>query len=100
MLREEFSRNIFTKAVAALAYPILKRFKSRVDPSQHNGATLLGLRGIVVKSHGGTDVTGFANAIERAYEEARHNLIAELTERVAALSAATPAAAPVAVSDS
>ncbi len=86
MLREEFSRNVFTKIVAAFAYPVLKRFKARVDPSQHNGATLLGLRGIVVKSHGGTDVAGFANAIERAYEEARHDLIAELTERVAVLN--------------
>ncbi len=86
MLREEFSRNLFAKISAALAYPVLKRFKARMDPSQHNGATLLGLRGIVVKSHGGADVVGFATAIERAYEEARHDLIAELTERVAALN--------------
>jgi phosphate acyltransferase len=94
MLREEFSRNIFTKVVAAFAYPVLKRFKARVDPSQHNGATLLGLRGIVVKSHGGTDVVGFANAIERAYEEARHDLIAELTQRVGVLNVASVINAP------
>jgi phosphate acyltransferase len=90
MLREEFSRNLFAKISAAFAYRVLKRFKARMDPSQHNGATLLGLRGIVVKSHGGADAAGFAAAIERAYEEARHDLIAELTERVAALNA-TPA---------
>ena len=86
MLREEFSRNVFAKLSAALAYPVLRRFKARMDPSQHNGATLLGLRGIVVKSHGDADVVGFATAIERAYEEARHDLIAELTLRVAALN--------------
>ena len=86
MLREEFSRGPLTKMSAAIAYPVLKRFKARMDPAQHNGATLLGLRGIVVKSHGGADVAGFATAIERAYEEARHDLIAELTERVAALN--------------
>ena len=86
ILREEFSRDLASKASAALAYPVLKRFKARMDPSQHNGATLLGLRGIVVKSHGGADEMGFATAIERAYEEARHDLIAELTERVAALN--------------
>ena len=89
MLREEFSRSGLAKMSAAVAYPVLKRFKARMDPSQHNGATLLGLRGIVVKSHGGADVAGFATAIERAYEEARHDLIAELTVRVTALNAAT-----------
>ena len=100
MLREEFSRNFFSRLVGAFAYPVLKRFKARVDPSQHNGATLLGLRGIVVKSHGGTDEVGFANAIERAYEEVRHNLIAQLTERVAVLSAPASAVTPAAVADS
>ena len=93
MLREEFARTPLTKAVAALAYPILKRFKARIDPSQHNGATLLGLCGIVIKSHGGTDAFGFSNAIERAYNEIRHDLIAELTERVAAMNTTAPAAA-------
>lgn len=92
ILREEFSRGPVAKMSGAVAYSVLKRFKARMDPSQHNGATLLGLRGIVVKSHGGADVAGFATAIERAYEEARHDLIAELTERVAALNINTPPA--------
>lgn len=95
MLREEFSRGLTSKLSAAVAYPVLKRFKARMDPSQHNGATLLGLRGIVVKSHGGADVIGFANALERAYEEARHDLIAELTERVAALNISSPGAGAI-----
>lgn len=82
MLREELTRTWWTKAIAAVAMPVLKRFKSRVDPSRYNGATLLGLRGIVVKSHGGADVLGFRTAIERAYIEAQHDLIADLTAHV------------------
>ncbi|MGL4233385.1 MAG: phosphate acyltransferase PlsX [Casimicrobium sp.] len=86
MLREELTRDWSSKLIAAIAMPVLKRFKKRVDPSRYNGATLLGLRGIVVKSHGGADALGFKTAIERAYTEAKHNLIAELAERVAVLN--------------
>lgn len=86
MLREELTRDWASKLIAAIAMPVLKRFKKRVDPSRYNGATLLGLRGIVVKSHGGADVLGFKTAIERAYTEASHKLIAELSERVELLN--------------
>jgi phosphate acyltransferase len=86
MLREELVASWWTKLIAFIATPILKRFKQRVDPARYNGATLLGLRGIVVKSHGGTNVLGFQMAIERAYIEAKHNLIGELTERVQAFT--------------
>jgi phosphate acyltransferase len=86
MLREELTATWWTKLLALIAMPVLKRFKNRVDPSRYNGATLLGLRGIVVKSHGGADAMGFQMAIERAYVEAKHDLIAELTERVRVLS--------------
>jgi phosphate acyltransferase len=82
MLREELTANWWTKLLALIAMPVLKRFKKRVDPARYNGATLLGLRGIVVKSHGGTNALGFQMAIERAYIEAKHNLVGELTERV------------------
>ncbi len=88
MLREELKRTWWTKLLALIAMPVLQRFKKRVDPSRYNGATLLGLRGIVVKSHGGADVLGFQTAIERAYAEAKHDLIAELTQRVAAMNTA------------
>jgi hypothetical protein len=54
-LRQEFRRNLFTKLAAVLAMPVLNRFKKRVDHRQYNGATLLGLKGIVVKSHGSAD---------------------------------------------
>lgn len=70
-LRQEFGRNLFTKLVALLALPVLKGFKRRVDHRRYNGASLLGLKGIVVKSHGSADAYGFRHAIERAAEEAR-----------------------------
>ena len=82
-LRQEFGRNILTKLVALIAMPVLNRFKKRVDPRGYNGATLLGLKGVVVKSHGSADVFSFANALERAAEEARTGVLARITERVA-----------------
>ena len=90
MLREEFTRAWWTKLIALIAKPVLNRFKFRVNPSRYNGATLLGLRGIVVKSHGSADVLGFQMAIERAYVEAKHDLIAELTQRVGAMNDRKP----------
>lgn len=82
-LRQEFGRNLMTKLVALVAMPVLNRFKKRVDHRGYNGATLLGLKGIVVKSHGSADVFSFANALERAAEEARTGVLARITERVA-----------------
>lgn len=69
MMREEFSRSILSKLAGLVAYPVLSRFKKRVDPRGYNGASMLGLTGIVIKSHGGTDVLGYANAIEIAVLE-------------------------------
>ncbi len=68
-MKEEFSRNLFTRLAGLVAMPVLKAFRRRVDPRRYNGASLLGLRGIVVKSHGGADVLAFANAIEVAAKE-------------------------------
>ncbi|MCS6996807.1 MAG: phosphate acyltransferase PlsX [Casimicrobiaceae bacterium] len=83
MLKEELKRNLWTTVLATCAAPMLKRFKARVDPSRYNGASLLGLRGIVIKSHGGADRLGFANAIVRAYREVRADLITQLEARLA-----------------
>jgi glycerol-3-phosphate acyltransferase PlsX len=82
-LRQEFGRNYLTKLVALIAMPVLNKFKMRVDHRRYNGATLLGLKGIVVKSHGSADVFSFANALDRAAEEARTGVLARITERVA-----------------
>lgn len=74
-LREEFSRNILTKLAGLIALPVLNAFKRRVDPRRYNGASLLGLKGIVLKSHGSADVWAFQCAIERAAEEARSGML-------------------------
>ncbi len=81
-LREEFSRNPLRKIAAFFALPALNGFKKRVDPRRYNGASLLGLRGIVVKSHGSADPMAFANAIERAAEAARNRLVDRISERM------------------
>lgn len=65
-IKQEFSRNLLTKLAALAAMPVLKAFKRRIDPRCYNGASLLGLRGIVIKSHGGADTLAFANAIKVA----------------------------------
>ena len=82
-LREEFSRNWLSKLSALVAMPALKRFKRRVDHRNYNGASLLGLRGVVVKSHGSADAFAFERAIWRAAEEARNSLIERISERMA-----------------
>lgn len=74
-LAQEFKRNWFTKLIALLALPALNRFKRRVDPRRYNGASLLGLQGIVVKSHGSADKVAFSNAIKIAMLEVQHNII-------------------------
>ena len=81
-LREEFSRNIFTKLAAMLSLPALKAFKHRLDHRRYNGASFLGLKGIVVKSHGSADVYAFRCAIERAAEEARGGMLQHISEHI------------------
>ncbi|GMQ89040.1 MAG: phosphate acyltransferase PlsX [Gammaproteobacteria bacterium] len=73
-IKREFSRNILTKMAAMIALPVLKGFRKQIDPRNYNGASLLGLRGITIKSHGGADVLAFANAIEVAAIEVEQNV--------------------------
>lgn len=82
LLREEFNRNLFTKAAGLIAMPVLRAFKSRVDHRRYNGASLLGLRGIVVKSHGSADAMAYENAIERAVEEVRNGVTRRIGEQM------------------
>lgn len=81
-LREEFGRNFFTKMAAVVALPVLNAFKRRVDHRRYNGASLLGLKGIVVKSHGSADVFAFCCAIERAAEEARGGMLQHISDHI------------------
>ena len=82
-LRQEFSRNILTKLAALFAIPVLNKFKRRVDHRRYNGASLLGLKGIVVKSHGSADAFSFGNALDRAADTVRSGVLSRITERVA-----------------
>jgi phosphate acyltransferase len=68
-MKLEFTRNILTRIVGLFALPVLKAFRRRIDPRRYNGASFLGLNGIVVKSHGGADAMAFANAIRIAMLE-------------------------------
>lgn len=81
-LTQEFKRNWLTKAMALCAMPVLKSFKKRLDPRRYNGASFLGLRGIVVKSHGGADRLAFYSAIHVAIEEARSGVLRRITEQL------------------
>jgi len=82
-LKQEFSRNIFTKISAILAYPVISALKKRMDHRRYNGAALLGLRGLVFKSHGSADELAFENALNRAYDAARNNLLDRVQARIA-----------------
>ncbi len=82
-LKAEFSKNIFTKLAAIAAYSVLNAFKNRFDHRRYNGAALLGLRGLVFKSHGSADTMAFGNALNRAYDAARNNLLDRVQVRIA-----------------
>lgn len=83
-LKQAFSKNWLTKLAAVVAYPVLKSFKQRIDPRLYNGASFLGLRGLVIKSHGGADVLAFKTAIKLAEVEVQHNVIQKITQQVEA----------------
>ena len=68
-LRASFKRNLLTKLSALVAMPVLNSLKHRFDPRRYNGASLLGLQGIVIKSHGGADAYSFGHAIDTAIHE-------------------------------
>jgi glycerol-3-phosphate acyltransferase PlsX len=82
-MKTEFSRNIFTKIAAIVAYPVLTAFKKRMDHRRYNGAALLGLQGLVFKSHGSADVFAFERALNRAHDAARNKLLERVRERIA-----------------
>lgn len=78
-IKDEFSRNFLSRLMAAVAMPVLKRFKNRADHRRYNGAALIGLRGIVFKSHGSADVFSFCTALERVNDAISHDLIGQIS---------------------
>lgn len=81
-LVQEFKRSWLTKLMALVSIPVLKAFKRRLDPRRYNGASFLGLRGVVVKSHGGADSLAFQYAIQAAAEESRNGVLNRITEQL------------------
>jgi glycerol-3-phosphate acyltransferase PlsX len=81
-LKETFSRNLLTKLVGLVAYPVLKLFKDTIDPRLYNGASFIGLRGLVIKSHGGADALAFETAIHLAEVEVEKDVIRKISEKL------------------
>ncbi|MDR0564657.1 MAG: phosphate acyltransferase PlsX [Azoarcus sp.] len=84
-LTEEFKRGPLSMLMGLVAMPVLKRFKHRAKPSRYNGAVLLGLRGVVLKSHGSADAYAFEQALARAADAVGNNLIQRITDKMAAM---------------
>jgi phosphate acyltransferase len=89
-IREEFTRNPLTKLAALVAMPVLKHFKHRVDHRRYNGAALLGLKGLVFKSHGSADAFAFEHALARAYDAARNRLLDRVHDQIQETMQALP----------
>src|SRR6202171_4606165 len=94
-LREELTRNPLRKLLGLFALPVIAAFKRRVDPRRYNGATLIGLKGVVVKSHGHADALAFRYALKNAYAEAAHGVLERIAQRLAAMP--VPAVAALAM---
>ncbi len=90
-IRQEFTRTWYSKLAAVVALPVLKHFKNRVDHRRYNGAALLGLRGLVFKSHGSADAFAFEQALNRAYDAARNRLLDRVHDRIRETLQALPA---------
>jgi len=81
-LTQEFKRNWITKVMAFVSLLVLNRFKKRLDPRRYNGASFLGLKGIVIKSHGGADSYSFFFAIQTAIEESKNNVLEKIQKQL------------------
>lgn len=81
-LKLEFSRTPLTRLAAIVAMPVLKKFRARMDPRRYNGASFIGLQGIVIKSHGGADSLAFASAIREAIIEVRKDVIQRISKQL------------------
>ena len=90
-IKREFTRNVFTRLAAIVALPVLKSFRKQIDPRRYNGASLLGLRGSVIKSHGSADVLSYSNAIEVAATVVERNVPDLIKTRLEAVVSARQA---------
>ena len=97
ILKSEFRKNARSRLAALFAYPVLRKLKRRIDPRRHNGATLVGLKGVVVKSHGGADQFAFKHALLKAHAEVANGVLEKIAQRMAAIPALEPIAMPAVV---
>lgn len=81
-LKQTFGKNLLTKLAGLIAYPVLKLFKDSVDPRMYNGASFIGLRGLVIKSHGGADALAFETAIHLAEVEVAQGVIQKISDKL------------------
>ncbi len=86
-LRQEYGKNLITRLAGLISLPVINAFKHRVDPRRYNGASLLGLKGIVIKSHGSADAYSFQFALERALDEVKSGMLNEIGMRMQTLNA-------------
>jgi glycerol-3-phosphate acyltransferase PlsX len=93
-IREEYKRHVFTRLIALISFPVLRRFRKRLDHRRYNGASLLGLRGVVIKSHGSADVYAFQVALRRAYDAASNGLLQRIEDTLVRMRACAPAHEP------
>jgi glycerol-3-phosphate acyltransferase PlsX len=84
VLRREFKKNLLTRVAGLVALPVIRAFKRKMDPRRYNGASLLGLNGVIIKSHGSADVFAFEQAILKAVEEVRGGLLRRIADQVGA----------------
>lgn len=99
LLKEALTSGLTAKVGALIAMPALKKMARRIDPSSVNGGPLLGLNGIVVKSHGGATAEGYANAIRVAVELARSDYLTKVSANFARLAAAMDEPAPAVIGE-
>ena len=90
-IRDEFTATPWRKLLALMAKPVFSALRARLDPGRYNGASLLGLRGIVIKSHGSADVYAFGQALERAVDEVRNNVPQRIAQQMAQVESTIPA---------
>ncbi len=81
-IRQEFRRTVWSRTVGFIALPVLRAFRRRIDPREYNGASFVGLRGIVIKSHGSADVIAFTRAISEALAEIRKNVPERISQHL------------------
>ncbi len=86
-LRKEFKRNLLTRLAGLIALPVIRAFKRKMDPRRYNGASLLGLNGVIIKSHGSADVFAFEQALMRGVHEVRGGLLKRIADQLSTYQA-------------